>query len=124
MSQSAASKPASCPVLLMANIISGKWTLLLLRDLSNGINRFTTLERSLTGISPKTLSARLKSLEEAGILTRTSYPQFPPRVEYGLTAMGQELIPLVDHMREYGAKWLRAGDAASGATPTAEASVP
>jgi DNA-binding HxlR family transcriptional regulator len=108
----------------MANIISGKWTLLLLRDLSSGINRFTTLERSLTGISPKTLSARLKSLEEAGILTRTSYPQFPPRVEYGLTAMGQELIPLVDHMREYGAKWLRAGDAASGAMPTAEASVP
>jgi DNA-binding HxlR family transcriptional regulator len=111
-------------VLLTANIISGKWTLLLLRDLSNGINRFTTLERSLTGISPKTLSARLKSLEEAGILTRTSYPQFPPRVEYALTAMGQELIPLIDHMREYGAKWLSTGDAASGAMPTAEASVP
>jgi DNA-binding HxlR family transcriptional regulator len=124
VSQSAASKPASCPALLTANIISGKWTLLLLRDLSNGINRFTTLERSLTGISPKTLSVRLKSLEEAGILTRTSYPEFPPRVEYGLTAMGQELIPLIDHMREYGAKWLSTGDAAPGAMPAAEASVP
>jgi DNA-binding HxlR family transcriptional regulator len=111
-------------VLLTANIIFGKWALLLLRDLSNGINRFTTLERSLTGISPKTLSARLRSLEEAGILTRTSYPEFPPRVEYALTAMGQELIPLIDHMREYGAKWLSTGDAASGAMPTAEASVP
>lgn len=117
MSQSAGSKPQSCPVLLTANIISGKWTLLVLRDLSNGINRFTTLERSLTGISPKTLSVRLKSLEEAGILTRTSYPEVPPRVEYALTAMGQELIPLIDHMREYGTKWLTTGDAASGAMP-------
>ena len=115
-------------MLLTASIISGKWTLLVLRDLSNGINPFSTLERSLTGISPKTLAERLKSLQEAGILTRTSYPQFPPRVEYALTAMGQELIPLIDHMREYGAKWLTTGDAASGAMPgdtnRREASVP
>ena len=117
MSQSAGSKPQSCPVLLAANIISGKWTLLVLRDVSRGLSRFSALERSLTGISPRTLSARLKSLEEAGILTRTSYPEFPPRVEYGLTAMGQELIPLIDHMREYGVKWLTTGDAASGAKP-------
>lgn len=117
MSQSAGSKPQSCPVLLTANIISGKWTLLVLRDLTSGINRFSTLERSLTGISPKTLSVRLKSLEEAGILTRTSYPEVPPRVEYALTAMGQELIPLIDHMREYGTKWLATGDAALGAMP-------
>ena len=117
MSQSAGSKPQSCPVLLTANIISGKWTLLLLRDLTSGINRFSTLERSLTGISPKTLSAGLKSLQEAGILTRTSYPEVPPRVEYALTAMGQELIPLIDHMREYGSKWLTTGDAASGTMP-------
>ena len=115
MSQSAGSKPQSYPALLTANIIFGKWTLLLLRDLSNGINRYSTLERSLTGISPKTLADRLKSLQAAGILTRTSYSEFPPRVEYGLTAMGQELIPLIDHMREYGARWLTTGDAAAGA---------
>ena len=114
VSQSAGSKPQSCPVLLTANIISSKWTLFL-RDLSNGANRFSTLKRSLTGISPKTLSVRLKSLEEAGILTRTSYPEVPPRVEYALTAMGQELIPLIDHMREYGTKWLSTGAAASRA---------
>ena len=117
MSQSAGSKPQSCPVLLTANIISGRWTLLLLRDLSNGINRFTTLERSLTGISSKTLSVRLKSLEEAGIVTRKAYPEVPPRVEYTLTPMGQELMPLIDHMREYGSKWLMAADLAPGATP-------
>jgi DNA-binding HxlR family transcriptional regulator len=104
-------------VLRVANIISGKWTLLVLRDLSNGINRFSTLERSLTGISPKTLAERLKSLQEAGIITRTAYPEIPPRVEYALTAMGQELIPVIEHMREYGAKWLTTADAASGAMP-------
>jgi DNA-binding HxlR family transcriptional regulator len=117
MSQSAGSKPQPCPLLLTAKIISGRWTLLILRDLISGINRFSTLERSLTGISPKTLSARLKSLQEAGILTRRSYPEVPPRVEYALTPMGQELIPLIDHMREYGTKWLMTGDGASGAMP-------
>ena len=118
MSQSAASKPQSCPVLLTANIISGKWTLLILRDLSNGINRFSTLERSLAGISPKTLSERLKSLEEADIITRTAYPEVPPRVEYTLTPKGQDLIPFIDHMREYGTKWLTTAAAASGAMPS------
>ena len=117
MSQSAGSKAQSCPVLLTANIISGRWTLLILRDLCTGINRFSTLERSLTGIGRKTLSVRLKSLQETGILTRTSYPEVPPRVEYTLTARGQELIPLIDHMREYGTKWLMTGDGASGAMP-------
>ena len=117
MSQSAGSKLQSCPVLLTAKIISGRWTLLILRDLISGINRFSTLERSLSGIVPKTLSARLKSLQEAGILTRMSYPGVSPRVEYTLTPMGQELIPLIDHMREYGTKWLMTGDGAPGAMP-------
>ena len=117
VSQPAGSKSQSCPVLLTANIISGKWTLLVLRDLSSGINRFSTLIRSLSGISSKTLSERLRSLEEAGVITRTAYPEVPPRVEYALTAMGQDLIPLIDHMREYGTKWLATGDAASPATP-------
>ena len=117
MPQSAASKPASCPVLLTAGIISGKWTLLVVRDLSNGIKRFSLLERSLSGISPKTLSERLKSLEKAGIITRKAYPEFPPRVEYALTPMGQELIPVIDYMREYGSKWLMTADRAPGTTP-------
>jgi DNA-binding HxlR family transcriptional regulator len=99
-------RPDSCPVLKTADIISGKWTLLILRDLSKGINRFSVLERSLSGISPKTLSERLKALEKAGIVTRKSFAEVPPRVEYTLTGMGWDLIPLIDHMREYGAKWL------------------
>ena len=102
-------RPDSCPVLKTADIISGKWTLLILRDLSKGINRFSALERSLTGISPKTLSERLKALEKAGIVTRKSFAEVPPRVEYTLTGMGWDLIPLIDHMRDYGAKWLSNG---------------
>jgi DNA-binding HxlR family transcriptional regulator len=104
--QSPDANPDSCPVLKAADIISGKWTLLILRDLSEGINRFSGLERSLVGISPKTLSERLKQLEKSGIVTRKSYAEVPPRVEYTLTEMGLDLIPLIDHLREYGAKWL------------------
>jgi len=100
------SDQATCPVLMTADIISGKWTLLILRDLSEGLNRFSMLERSLVGISPKTLSERLKSLEKAGVITRTSYAEVPPRVEYALTDRGMDLIPLIDHMRDYGTKWL------------------
>ena len=98
--------PESCPVLKTADIISGKWTLLILRDLADGINRFSALERSLVGISPKTLSERLKSLDKAGVVTRKSYAEVPPRVEYSLTPMGLDLIPLIEHMRDYGTKWL------------------
>ncbi len=104
----------ACPVLKTADIISGKWTLLVLRDLAEGINRFSALERSLEGISPKTLSERLKALEKAGIITRKSYAEVPPRVEYTLTARGLDLIPLVEHMREYGSKWLMGDDSGNG----------
>jgi DNA-binding HxlR family transcriptional regulator len=104
--QSPLAHPESCPVLKTADIIAGKWTLLILRDLAKGINRFSILERSLSGISPKTLSERLKNLEKVGIVTRTSYAEVPPRVEYALTEMGVDLIPLIEHMRDYGKKWL------------------
>lgn len=106
MKDQAGSSFESCPVSRTAGLIQGRWTLLLLRDLAQGINRFSALERSLVGISPKTLSDRLKAMGEAGILTRKAYPEVPPRVEYTLTPMGRDLIPLIDHMREYGEKWL------------------
>ncbi len=114
MAQSTDAHPESCPVLRTADIISGKWTLLILRDLSKGINRFSALERSLVGISPKTLSERLKNLEKAGIVTRKSFAEVPPRVEYTLTGMGWDLIPLINHMRDYGNKWLGDSSVISG----------
>ena len=107
--QPSSTHPETCPVLRTADIISGKWTLLILRDLSAGINRFSALERSLAGISPKTLSERLKALEKAAIVTRKSFAEVPPRVEYTLTEMGWDLIPLIEHMRDYGTKWLSDG---------------
>ena len=103
-----------CPVGCCAEIISGKWTLLLIRDLAEGSRRFCELERSLEGISPRTLSLRLKALEEQGIIERRTYPEVPPRVEYALTAKGKALVPLVEDMRAYGMRWLL-GDAADRA---------
>ena len=94
-----------------AEIISGKWTLLLIRDLAEGPQRFCELERSLGGISPRTLSLRLRALEECGVVARRTYPEVPPRVEYGLTEKGRALVPLIDDMRTYGERWLL-GDAA------------
>jgi DNA-binding HxlR family transcriptional regulator len=97
---------ASCPVCRTAEIVCGKWTLLLIRDLASGSSRFCELERSLEGISPRTLSLRLRALEEEGIVERHTFPEVPPRVEYALTPKGEALIPLVDDMRAYGKRWL------------------
>ena len=97
-----------CPVCRTADIVCGKWTLLLIRDLAEGSSRFCELERSLEGISPRTLSLRLRALEEAGIVERRTYPEVPPRVEYELTEKGRALLPLIDDMRQYGREWLGA----------------
>jgi DNA-binding HxlR family transcriptional regulator len=100
---------SSCPVCRTAEIISGKWTLLVIRDLAEGSKRFCELERSLEGISPRTLSLRLRALEEHGIVARHTYPEVPPRVEYALTDKGTALVPLIEDMRSYGRRWLPNG---------------
>jgi DNA-binding HxlR family transcriptional regulator len=98
----------TCPVCVTAEIVCGKWTLLLVRDLAAGCSRFCELERSLAGISPRTLSLRLRALEEEGIVARQTYPEVPPRVEYALTEKGRALLPIIDDMRAYGERWLGA----------------
>jgi len=98
----------NCPVCATAEIVCGKWTLLLVRDLAEGRSRFCELERSLTGISPRTLSLRLRALEEQGIVRRTTYAEVPPRVEYSLTEKGEALLPIIESMRDYGETWLGA----------------
>lgn len=115
-----------CPVCRTAEIVCGKWTLLLVRDLSEGCSRFCELERSLQGISPRTLSLRLRALEDEGIVERETYPEVPPRVEYVLTAKGRALMPIIDGMREYGDRWLSGlgadcADLASAGAPAAVA---
>ena len=95
-----------CPVARTAEIIGNKWTPLIVRDLARGCRRFSELERSLVGISPKTLSERLKRLEEAGVVARACFAEVPPRVEYSLTGKGHALLPVIESMRSFGATWL------------------
>src|SRR5919206_1086296 len=98
----------SCPVCRTAEIVCSKWTMLVIRDLAEGRSRFCELERSLSGISPRTLSLRLRALEEEGIVERHTYAEVPPRVEYTLTAKGRALLPIIEDMRAYGREWLGA----------------
>jgi DNA-binding HxlR family transcriptional regulator len=105
----------SCPVCRTAEIVCGKWTLLLVKDLAEGRSRFCELERSLSGISPRTLSLRLRALEEEQIVERHMYPEVPPRVEYALTEKGRALVPLIESMRTYGRRWLAEECAAEAA---------
>jgi DNA-binding HxlR family transcriptional regulator len=101
-----AASNSTCPVCRTAEVVCGKWTLLIVRDLAEGSARFCELERSLEGISPRTLSLRLRALEEEGIVARHTYPEVPPRVEYALTVKGEALVPLIEDMRRYGRVWL------------------
>jgi DNA-binding HxlR family transcriptional regulator len=92
----------SCPVTRAVAVLEGKWTMLVVRDLLAGPRRFGQLRDSLAGISPKTLTDRLRALEEAGLVSRTFYPQIPPRVEYELTDRGREVQPLIAALAAFG----------------------
>jgi DNA-binding HxlR family transcriptional regulator len=89
-----------------AEIIGAKWTALLVHDLSEGARRFSELEHACPGISPRTLSERLRALETEQIVVRRSYPESPPRVEYELTEKGAALLPIITEMRRFGHSWL------------------
>jgi len=99
----------TCAVAATAAIIGAKWTALLVHDLSEGPRRFSELERSCHGISPRTLAERLRALETEGIVERHSFAETPPRVEYVLTEKGESLLPIIDAMREFGHAWLHCG---------------
>jgi DNA-binding HxlR family transcriptional regulator len=95
--------PFHCPVARALELIGERWTILILRDLVRfGPRKFQDFERSLTRISPNTLSARLKRLEEAGIVERRFYEQHPPRAEYLLTEKGKELRPVLKALLQWG----------------------
>jgi DNA-binding HxlR family transcriptional regulator len=97
---------ACCPIERTASLIGDRWTPLIVRDLAPGCQRFGELQRSLSGISPKTLSDRLRRLEDAGIVTRACFAEMPPRVEYRLTDKGLALLGVIESMREFGTTWL------------------
>lgn len=86
-------------------IIGNKWTALILRDLFTGPKRFCELEKSVGNINPRTLSQRLDDLEEYGIITKQSFAEVPPRIEYTLTQKGEELLPVLKQMAAWGNKY-------------------
>jgi DNA-binding HxlR family transcriptional regulator len=96
-----------CALEYTLDILEGKWTILILRNLASGMKRFGELRRTLYPISPKTLTDRLRMLEEQGIITRTIYSEVPLHVEYELTARGRSLEPIFEAMKI----WARSQDA-------------
>jgi len=95
-----------CPVAEAAKLLGDKWTLIVLRDLSEGPRRFSDLAKTGEGISPSMLTARLRELERECLLTRASFNEIPPRVEYSLTEKGEDALDVVEALRTYGTRWL------------------
>lgn len=98
----AAKELPACPVETTLTLISDKWKVLILRDLMPGTKRFGELKKSIGSVSQKVLTAQLREMERSGLLTRTVYPEVPPRVEYTLTDLGYSLKPILDAMRNWG----------------------
>lgn len=91
-----------CPVETALLVIGDKWVVLILRDLRTGTKRFGELLKSVTGVSQKVLTEKLRSMEERGLISREVYPEVPPRVEYSLTDLGKSMYPVLDSLEEWG----------------------
>jgi DNA-binding HxlR family transcriptional regulator len=100
-------RPASvCPIANAARLLGDRWTLVILRDLADGPRRFSALEDTSGGISPRTLADRLRQMESDGLIRRESFREIPPRVEYTLTEKGAAALPVIDALRTFGDTWL------------------
>jgi len=98
-------EPLTGSIEAAAAILDSKWTALILRDLASGHCRFCALEKTVGNINPRTLSKRLDDLESQGIITKVTYPEVPPRVEYRLTQKGDDLLPILEQMAAWGEKY-------------------
>ena len=92
----------ACPVATTVRLIGSKWQLLIIRNLLQRPWRFNELKKNLEGISQKVLTDSLRSMEADGIVTRTVYPEVPPRVEYALSELGESMRPVMDAMEKWG----------------------
>jgi len=95
---------ANCPVERTLDVIGGRWKVLILRELFQGVKRFNELQRAVNGITQKMLTQQLREMESDGIVHREIYLQVPPKVEYSLTPLGESLKPIIDTMHEWGIK--------------------
>jgi len=93
---------ANCPVTATMSVIGGKWKILILYVICNGINRFGKMGMVLKDISKQMLTTQLRELENDGIIERKIYPEIPPRVEYSLTEKGKSLLPIIELMKLWG----------------------
>jgi DNA-binding HxlR family transcriptional regulator len=91
-----------CPIEITVALISGKWKLLIIRELLAGSKRFSMLQKSIGPVSAKMLTQQLREMETDGLVAREAFSEIPPRVEYSLTAMGQSLLPILSTMRTLG----------------------
>jgi len=98
-------RDTSCCLAYPAEIAGSKWTLLLIAELLRGPRRFCQLQSTLRGISPRTLSDRLRWLQNEGLITRRAFSEAPPRVEYSLTQKGRDLEPVIAALHQFGARW-------------------
>ena len=94
-----------CPIATTVKLIGSKWKLLIMRNLLQRPWRFNELKKDLDGISQKVLTDSLRSMEEDGIITRTVYPEVPPRVEYALSDVGESMRPILTAMQEWGTNY-------------------
>lgn len=95
----------ACPVATTVQLIGSKWKILLIRNLMGRPWRFNELKKDLDGISQKVLTDSLRSMEEDGIVTRTVYPEVPPRVEYALSELGESMRPIIKAMEIWGTEY-------------------
>lgn len=95
-------RTTKCPAEITLDVIGGRWKVLILYELFQGVRRFSELTRALTGITQKMLTQQLREMERDGIVQRTVYPQVPPKVEYRLTPLGETLKPVVSAMCKWG----------------------
>ena len=102
----------ACPVETTLMLIGSKWKVLILRDLMDGTRRFSELKKSIGTITHKVLTSNLRDMEACGLLTRTVYPEVPPRVEYTLTQTGYSLKPILDSMVDWGTAYKNLADSA------------
>ena len=100
-------RPANvCPIANAARLLGDRWTLVIVRDLADGPLRFSELEQSSGGISPRTLADRLRQMESQGLVRRESFREIPPRVQYSLTEKGIAALPVIEALRTFGDTWL------------------
>ena len=97
--------PYQCPVTAAMQLIGGKWKIIVLWAISNGVNRFGMLQRAIPSITKKMLTSELRSLEANGLISRKVYPVVPPKVEYSITPLGETLAPVLNALGEWGVRY-------------------